>query len=415
MNKPIVVQKYGGSSVASIEKLRTVARLIVEKKRAGYDVVAVVSAMGDTTDELLERAHALAPTPDRRELDMLLSAGERIAMSLLAIAIRAEGFDAVSLTGSQSGIITTANHAQARIMEVRPFRVQDELERDRIVIVAGYQGVSYTRDVTTLGRGGSDTTAVALAAALDAEACEIFSDVDGVYTSDPRVVQGTQSMPAIGYEEMQALAEAGARVLNAEAVEFARNRGIAIYARKTSSSHPGTVIRRDVPKAPSGVRGIAFEARVGWITGPTPEGSRLAELLEGVRQLGGRIRHIHRSADAHGGARQASSEDTLCLLVGLDEVVDEGPLQALADRTLGAGSYWPSRGAVSLVGEGVVSDPNPLLNALETLKRGAIAVDGIASSSFRITLITMGNRVAEAANLLHHALGLDRPETEAQL
>ncbi|MCB9655359.1 MAG: aspartate kinase [Deltaproteobacteria bacterium] len=410
MSKPIVVQKYGGSSVSSVEKLQIVARLIVEKKRAGYDVVAVVSAMGDTTDELLERAHALAPNPDRRELDMLLSAGERISMSLLAIAIRAEGFEAVSLTGSQSGIITTANHAQARIMEVRPFRVQDELERDRIVIVAGYQGVSYTRDVTTLGRGGSDTTAVALAAALDAEACEIYSDVDGIYTSDPRVVEGTRSMPAIGYEEMQALAEAGARVLNAEAVEFAKNRGIAIYARKTSSSHPGTVIRRDVPKAPSGVRGIAFETRIGWIVGSLPEEPHLAEFLERLGQLGGRIRSI-------ASTTSPSTTNTLCVSVGLDEVIDEAALEGLATRTLGTGTYWPSRGAVSLVGEGVVSDHNTLLTALRALKQAGITVEGIASSSFRVTLVMIGDRVKDAANRLHHALGLDldRPETEARL
>ena len=191
--RQITVLKFGGSSVANAERLLRVAEIVTAKHREGYAVVVVVSAQGDTTDELLAKAKAISREPDRRELDMLLSAGERISMALLALAIRERGLEAVSLTGSQSGIITTASHSQARIIEVRPFRVEDELEQGRVVIVAGYQGVSYRRDVTTLGRGGSDTTAVALAAALDAVSCEIYSDVEGVFTADPRLVKDAKS------------------------------------------------------------------------------------------------------------------------------------------------------------------------------------------------------------------------------
>src|SRR6478736_2951117 len=262
----VVVQKYGGSSVADVTKLRRVADRVIRTKQAGHDVVVVVSAMGDTTDELLGLAKQVSTSPDRRELDMLLSAGERISMALLSMALRELGGDAISFTGSQSGIITNDRHVDARIVEVRPFRVQDELARGRIVVVAGYQGVSYRREVTTLGRGGSDTTAVALAAALGAEWCEICSDVDGVYTADPRVVPAAQRIGTLSYEETQELAEAGAKVLNAQAVEFAKEKGIAIYARATASPLPGpdpssdgTVVRRHAPRMPGTVAGVASE------------------------------------------------------------------------------------------------------------------------------------------------------------
>src|SRR5262245_21742172 len=235
----VVVQKYGGSSVADVARIRKVAERVMETRRQGHDVVVVVSAMGDTTDELLALAKEVSANPDRRELDMLLTAGERISMALLSIAIRELGGEAISFTGSQSGIITNDPDIDARIVEVRPFRVQDELARGRIVVVAGDQGVSYRREVTTLGRGGSDTTAVAMAAALDAEYCEICSDVDGVYTADPRVVPAAQRIGALSYEETQELAESGAKVLNAQAVEFAKEKGIAIYARATASPLPG--------------------------------------------------------------------------------------------------------------------------------------------------------------------------------
>src|SRR6187549_3600423 len=265
----IIVQKYGGSSVADVGKLRYVAERVMQTARRGHQVVVVVSAMGDTTDELLAMAKQLSPNPERRELDMLLSAGERISMALLSLAIRELGGDAISFTGSQSGIITNDRHVDARIIEVRPYRVQDELANGKIVVIAGYQGVSYRREITTLGRGGSDTTAVAMAAALGAEYCEICSDVDGVYTADPRVVPAAQRIGTLSYEETQELAEAGAKVLNAQAVEFAKEQRIAIYARATASPLPGadpsedgTVVRRDAPRPPGTVVGVASEKDV---------------------------------------------------------------------------------------------------------------------------------------------------------
>src|SRR6187397_2153745 len=220
----VIVQKYGGSSVADVQKLKAVAARVMRTRRMGHDVVVVVSAMGHTTDELLGLARQVSPNPDRRELDMLLTAGERISMALLSMAIRELGGDAISFTGSQSGIITNDRHVDARIIDVRPFRIQDELSRGRIVVVAGYQGVSYKKEITTLGRGGSDTTAVAMAAALGAEWCEICSDVDGVYTTDPRVVKAATRIGTLSYEETQEMAEAGAKVLNAQAVEFAKKK-----------------------------------------------------------------------------------------------------------------------------------------------------------------------------------------------
>src|SRR6187200_3523593 len=293
----IVVQKYGGSRVADVDKLRAVAARIMRTRALGHDVVVVVSAMGDTTDDLLDMARKVSTNPDRRELDMLLSAGERISMALLSMAIRELGGDAISFTGSQSGIITNDRHIDARIIEVRPFRVLDELARGRIVVIAGYQGVSYRKEVTTLGRGGSDTTAVAMAAALDAEYCEICSDVDGVYSADPRVVQAARRIGTLSYEETQEMAEAGAKVLNAQAVEFAKEKGIAIYARATEGPLPGpdptsdgTVVRRSPPRMPGTVVGVASEKDIVMLDGESAAGQVLALLEE--RHVSGKQLHV---------------------------------------------------------------------------------------------------------------------------
>jgi aspartate kinase len=240
----IIVQKYGGSSVADIEKIKKIAQMIVTTKRAGYNVVVVVSAMGKTTNNLIELAKSITENPDSREMDMLLSTGERITMSLLCMAIKDLGEDAVSLTGSQAGIITNDNHNNAKIIEVRPFRVEDELTKNKIVVVGGFQGVSYKRDITTLGRGGSDTSAVALAAALNAVRCEIYSDIDGVYTTDPNIIKEAKHLPEISYDMMQEMANWGAKVLNADAVQFAKEKNIAIYARSTFSKEKETIIRK---------------------------------------------------------------------------------------------------------------------------------------------------------------------------
>src|SRR4051812_42362617 len=312
----IVVQKYGGSSVADVTRITQVADRVMRTKREGHDVVVVVSAMGDTTDDLLSLAKQISPNPDRRELDMLLTAGERISMALLSMAIRELGGDAISFTGSQSGIITNDRHVDARIIEVRPVRVQDELAKGRIVVIAGYQGVSYRREVTTLGRGGSDTTAVAMAAALGAEYCEICSDVDGVYTADPRVVPDARRIGVLSYEETQELAEAGAKVLNAQAVEFAKLHDIAIYARATSSALPGkdpstdgTVVRKFSPRLPGSVVGVASESEV-LVLQARERIDELLEFLDGLSVCGKQL-HLASLGGVADGMNVIISRDNL--------------------------------------------------------------------------------------------------------
>jgi aspartate kinase len=280
----VIVQKYGGSSVADVAKIAHVAERVCAAKREGNDVVVVVSAMGKTTDELIALARKVSNEPPRRELDMLVSTGERVTMALLSIAIHARGLDAISFTGSQSGILTNDRHFDARIIEVRPHRIQDELARGRVVIVAGYQGMSYKREITTLGRGGSDTTAVALAAALGAERCEIYSDVDGVYSADPRVVDSPKHLPVLDLAVLAEMAEAGAKVVNAQAVEWARRQKIAIHARKTSDPVGGgnETIAATMDDENKNVRAIVGLSNVVLATVPSAD---LPKLLERATAL----------------------------------------------------------------------------------------------------------------------------------
>ncbi|HAN32865.1 MAG TPA: aspartate kinase [Myxococcales bacterium] len=267
----VVVKKFGGSSVKDTARIRAVATHIAEAVGRGERVVAVVSAMGKTTDALMDLAHEVSPHPDRRELDMLLTAGERISMSLIAMAVRDQGVPATSLTGSQCGIITNDQAGAARIVEVRPYRVEDALDAGHVVIVAGFQGVSYRREVTTLGRGGSDTTAVALAAALGAEACEIYTDVDGVYSADPRVVIDAKRLSELSYDEMLELARGGAKVLAEEAVSWARDHQIALFV-KASDARPGeTLVRRNPPQAGLGIVGVCQRPDAWLCSYPTRE------------------------------------------------------------------------------------------------------------------------------------------------
>jgi aspartate kinase len=273
-----VVQKFGGSSVADAEKLRLVARRVADKRALGFQVVVVVSAQGKSTDELLAKAKAVSADPPHRELDMLLSCGERISMALLAICLNDLGVPARSLTGSQSGIITDEKHAQARIVEVRPARIEAALANSEVAIVAGYQGVSTAKEVTTLGRGGSDTTAVALAAALGAD-CEIYSDVDGVYSADPRIVESATRVAALSFDEMLALSKGGARVLNAQAIEYARDKGIRIFAKSAHTEGAGTKISVDT-QAVDGVRSIASDSSIWFVESSGPARPLLAALHE---------------------------------------------------------------------------------------------------------------------------------------
>ena len=447
---PIVVQKYGGSSVADVTRIQKVAERIMRTKAAGYDVAVVVSAMGDTTDELLALARKVSPNPDRRELDMLLSAGERISMALLSMAIRELGGDAISFTGSQSGIITNDRHVDARIVEVRPYRVQDELARGRVVVIAGYQGVSYRREVTTLGRGGSDTTAVAMAAALGAEWCEICSDVDGVYTADPRVVPAAQRIGTLTYEETQELAEAGAKVLNAQAVEFAKEKGIAIYARATASALPGndpasdgTVVRRHAPRMPGTVAGVASERDL-LVLQATGDWTRVVSVLDECGVSGKQL-HVATFGPSAGsgpapstspgpapsagsgqapstGSGQAPSTgsgpgraqsraghaDGTTLVISRENLHNEDRLR----RALTAGFGDDARlidglGAVSIVGTGINATYQNVRRGVTCLQDNGIQSFGLATSSFRATWLIERDQLDRAVRLLH-ALFIER-------
>jgi aspartate kinase len=391
----IVVQKYGGTSVADVQKLRQVAERIMRTRQQGHDVVVVVSAMGDTTDDLLAMAKQVSPNPDRRELDMLLTAGERISMALLSIAIRELGGDAISFTGSQSGIITNDRHVDARIIEVRPFRVQDELARGKIVVIAGFQGVSYRREVTTLGRGGSDTTAVAMAAALNAEYCEICSDVDGVYSADPRVVSAAHRIGTLSYEETQEMAESGAKVLNAQAVEFAKEKGIAIYARSMNSALPGTdpsadgtVVRRNPPRMPGTVVGIASERRVLVLEADANPDDLLATL--DVHHVAGKQLHIS-TGDAHA-----------TLVMSRENLHDEAKMQAaLASRFAERVRLVDGLGAVSAIGAGINASYANVRAGFSALREADVDPRGLSTSSFRITWMVASESVAGAVRALH--------------
>ncbi len=393
---PIVVQKYGGSSVADVGRIQLVADKVAATKGSGKDVVVVVSAMGDTTDELLALAKQVSESPARRELDMLLSAGERITMALLSMALNARGVPAVSFTGSQSGIVTNDAHTSARIVEVRPFRVQDELARGRVVIVAGYQGVSYRKEVTTLGRGGSDTTAVALAAALGAD-CEIYSDVEGVYTADPRVVPEARRLAQIGYEEMQELAEAGARVLNAQAVEFAKERGIAIYARATAGGGE-TIVRRFPPRLPGRVVGVASESGLVSVTTADEGGALLLELLALLdeRQVAGK-QLLFQDWPARGGAGS--------LVLSLENLHGFAELRREIARLFGERvRLREGVGAVSAIGTGINATFANLRRAYAAVAATGAVPLAISTSGFRVSLLLAEASLEPAVRALHRDL-----------
>jgi aspartate kinase len=338
---------------------------------------------------------------------MLLSAGERISMALLSMAIRELGGDAISFTGSQSGIITNDRHIDARIIEVRPFRVQDELARGRVVVIAGYQGVSYRREVTTLGRGGSDTTAVAMAAALSAEYCEICSDVDGVYTADPRVVADARRIGTLSYEETQELAESGARVLNAQAVEFAKSAGIAIYARATASPLPGfdpasdgTVVRKAAPRVPGSVVGVASERDV-FVLQAAGDGSRLIDLLDARGVVGKQLQWT----------QFGSPGDGVTIVISQENLHDEDHLRRDINATFGTHARLiDTLGAVSVVGAGINATYKNLRRGTACLQDSGIAPQAVSTSSFRITWLVDRTGLDDAVRCLHAGLvDADRP------
>jgi aspartate kinase len=380
----IVVQKYGGSSVADATGIKRVAERIAATRRAGKQVCVVVSAMGKTTDELLERAREVTDAPSRRELDMLLTCGERASMALLSMAVSELGYEAISFTGSQAGVMTNDRHSGAQIIEVRPVRVLDELDRGRVVIVAGFQGVSYKREITTLGRGGSDTTAVALAGALGAEYCEICSDVDGIYTADPRIVSAAELLDAISHDEMLELAAHGARVLHAESVELARRSGIALYARASAKDGGGTRIDR-VGSPDRAVAGVAGAKSIVHVAGTdsAPIMAALAEAKLAVFEV-------------------REMANTIDVWLALDDVPD---WPRVRDALTAAGAQVREDiAAATVVGRGIGGAPAELQRLREVAAGANVSVHAVSASATKVTMYCAETDVDELVRALHGAL-----------
>jgi aspartate kinase len=416
----LIVQKYGGSSVADAASIRRVARRIVDSKRSGNDVVVVVSAMGDTTDDLLDLAREVSPNPAGRELDMLLTAGERISMAVLAMAIHDLGEEGRSHTGSQAGLITDSAHGSAKIIDVTPDRIRDALADGAIPIVAGFQGVSYdSKDVTTLGRGGSDTTAVALAAALGADVCEIYTDVDGVFSADPRVVPRARPVPCISYEEMLELAAAGAKVLHLRCVEFGRRSGTPIHVRSSFADSPGTWVIDRMKPPPSCfdvsggntmeqpvIAGVAHDLDDCKVTvvGVPDRPGEAAMIFQAVADVGVNVDMIVQNVSV---AETGLTDVTFtCPLVNR-----EVALQALrgAQDRIGFRDLVADDGVakISLVGAGMRSNPGVSATFFTALADAGINISMISTSEIRLSVVT-SREVAEAAvRAVHSAFGLD--------
>jgi aspartate kinase len=408
---PVIVQKYGGTSVADADRIRAVAERVVGAKREGFDVVVVVSAMGDTTDALLAMAHELTPLPNARELDLLLTAGERIAMSLLSIAVNDAGFPAASYTGSQAGIITDTTHGKASIIDIRPGRILESLAKGNIVIVAGFQGVSTAYDVTTLGRGGSDTTAVALAAALGAEFCEIYTDVLGVFTADPRVVPGARKLHALSYEEMLELAACGAKVLQLRSVEYARGHGVRIRVRSSFNDEPGTwVIEEDVRMEKAIISGVALDTTEAKVTleGVPDRPGIAATIFGGVAEESISVDMIVQNV-SHGGLTDISftspREDLPRLTAVMDRLVKDirGARYSLDDDIA----------KVSLIGAGMKTRPGVAADMFAALAREGVNIEMISTSSIRISCVVRGADAERAVRAVHEKFGLSEEVSTA--
>jgi len=393
-----IVQKYGGSSVADVDQLRKIVRMIADLKVRDNDIAVVVSAMGKTTDELVAMARKISAKPPRREMDMLLSTGERITMAMLCMALHEQGIDAVSLTGSQAGIITNDRHNDAQVIEVRPFRVQDEMAKGKVVIIGGFQGVSYKRDITTLGRGGSDTTAVALAAALGAERCEIYSDVDGVYSSDPSMVADATHLLEISYPVMQEMSMAGAKVLHASAVQFAKEKNIAIYARSTFSPGRETIIRQLSPGTIVGVQAVVSEKQVERIrlSGADVHASfkKAVDFLESEQVQIKEVNVAEVAADSNQSA--ASFVVSTKNIYGWEQIKS-----ALQNKLRDKIKFDTDLAALSLIGEGLNRNNVTLLETIGLLADNQISVLGITTTSFRISLLVPRDLIIKSVELCH--------------
>jgi aspartate kinase len=413
----LIVQKFGGSSVADAESIKRVAARIAASKRSGQQVVVVVSAMGDTTDELIDLANQVSPIPNGRELDMLLTAGERISMALLAMAISNLGLEARSFTGSQAGIITTSTHGRARVIDVTPGRIQEALAEGAIAIVAGFQGVAQdTKDITTLGRGGSDTTAVALAAALDADVCEIYTDVDGVFSADPRIVPTARKLKSVTYEEMLELAASGAKVLHLRCVEYARRFNLPIHVRSSFSNLEGTWVVKDQPEGGSMeqaiISGIAHDKSEAKITivGVPDRAGVAARIFQAIADADVNIDMIVQnvSAAATGltdisftlpraeGSRATSIAQKLQGEIGFESI-----------------QYDDQIGKLSLIGAGMRSHPGVTANFFAAMASAGVNIEMISTSEIRISIVCRQADIERAVQAAHTAFELDADQIEA--
>jgi aspartate kinase len=419
----LVVQKYGGSSVADAEGIKRVAKRIVDTRKAGNEVVVVVSAMGDTTDDLRDLAQQVSPLPPPRELDMLLTAGERISMALLAMAIANLGYEARSYTGSQAGVITDSAHGNARIIDITPGRIRDALDAGRIVIVAGFQGVSQdTKEVTTLGRGASDTTAVALGAALGATVVEIYTDVDGVFTADPRIVATARRLAHITYEEMLEMAASGAKVLHLRCVEYARRYDIPVHVRSSFSTRTGTWVSDKLPNADetegfepmeqaiiAGVAHDRSEAKITVVGVPDKPGEA-ANIFQALAEAGINIDMIVQNISAAATGRTDISftlpkSDGQSAMGALDEIRPAIGFQDLL--------YDDQVGKISLIGAGMRSHPGVSAKFFSALAAAGVNIEMISTSEIRISVVVRGEHVDDAVRAVHSAFDLDARETEA--
>jgi aspartate kinase len=406
----LIVQKFGGSSVADAESIKRVAARIARTKEAGHDVVVTVSAMGDTTDDLIDLANQVSRSPASREMDMLLTTGERIAMSLLAMAIGDLGFDARSFTGSQAGMMTDAQHGRARIVDVTPTRVREALDQGAIAIVAGFQGFNHdSKDITTLGRGGSDTTAVALAAALDAEVCEIYTDVDGVFSADPRVVTKASKLDSVSYEEMLELAAAGAKVINIRAVEFARRHGVTLHVRSSFTEESGTWVS-DTSEGENveepiiaGVAGDTSEAKITVVGVPDIPG-KAAGIFTIVAGAGANIDMIVQNVSVSDSGRTDISftlpkEDGQKAVAALEAAREKSGFESLI--------YDDQIGRLSVVGAGMRTNAGVSAQLFTALSDAGINIEMISTSEIRISVIMRADTLSGAVKAVHTAFGLD--------
>ncbi|GAA0952504.1 aspartate kinase [Virgisporangium aurantiacum] len=409
----LIVQKYGGSSVADAERIKRVAERIVSTRKAGHEVVVVVSAMGDTTDELLDLASQVSPVPPGRELDMLLTSGERISMALLAIAIHNLGYEARSYTGSQAGVITTSVHGRARIIDVTPGRLRNALDEGAIAIVAGFQGVAQdTKDITTLGRGGSDTTAVALAAALNADVCEIYTDVDGVFTADPRIVPNARHIKTVTYEEMLELAACGAKVLMLRCVEYARRFALPIHVRSSYTSKDGTIVAgamEDLPLEQALITGVAHDRSEAKITivGVPDEPGIAAKIFVTVADAEVNIDMIVQNVSTEGtGATDISftlpKDDGPNAMAALNKIRGDIKFKTLL--------YDDHIGKVSLIGAGMRSHPGVAAKFFAALGAAGLNIEMISTSEIRVSVICRDTDLDAAVRAVHDAFDLGGDE-----